>query len=203
MKFIGIEGTALAGKTTLIKHLRECMPSRIVVAPEYMHFAFEGSLIPSIKPTSPSEQKRALQYFAHIEQCRLILAEAQAAPDSIILLDRTVETLMAHVYALEKWPPNFLEECWSVLEEKTKGIPQPSFTLLLTASPEVIRARGLTLRDRPELFSDMRFISRFQEYFQPENRKAHWTCLTVDASQEVTKVLSFCLSKLEEICWSG
>ena len=190
MMLVGIEGTALAGKTTIATHLAMSMPQEVVIVPEFMYFLFPGGHLPSLLPSTHAEQLRAIRFFANIDAQRMSLAASQAAPDAILLIDRTVETLIAHMHASKKWEPAFIEECWAVAYSPSES-SRLDITIHLEVDPTSVRKRAASEANRPRLFENAEYVEGFNEYFR-SSRKAPWPCKSIDAGLPVPSVVDQC-----------
>jgi len=120
----------------------------------------------------------------------------QAPEGATILLDRTVETLVAHVFALGVWDEAFCDECWDVITKCTATCPKPEVTIHLVASPTVVKVRAAGRERLPALLTEARFIDQFNGYFSAE-RRGDWPCTPVDAGAKAEEVAAACR---EAIC---
>ncbi|MDC7745358.1 hypothetical protein [Rhizobium binxianense] len=195
MMLIGIEGTALAGKTTLAIQLAAKLSHDVVIVPEFMYFLFPGGRLPPLNPQTTAEQLKAIRFFANINAQRISLATCQAATDTILLIDRTVETLVAHMYGSARWESAFIDECWEAATSFAGEINLDA-TIHLDAEPATVQARALIDANRPSFFESSDFIERFNEYFR-SLRKASWPCKSIGAQAPISTIVEECVQFIE------
>ncbi len=188
---IGIEGVSSAGKTTLAAALAGRI-DRSVVIPCY----FRSVSDPSTLPPPVAENKRAqlagLRAFLDVEEVRCDQALAGCADGRIVILDRTVDTLLAHTRAVGRLQ-GFDIDTTAFQIVRHSRVSVPDVTLLLTARFEVLRARAARRRAMPEIFYDPRFTTTFMEHFLDPISHA---CITLDGEQPVPALLNNALDVL-------
>ncbi len=98
---VAVEGPCCAGKTTLTRRLRHALPGVAVgVAACYADHVGGGRYLPRPVPESLAEDQQALQRLLAVEAGRV--ARACAPLPDLLLLDRSVHTLLAHRHALQQ-----------------------------------------------------------------------------------------------------
>jgi thymidylate kinase len=160
-----------------------------------MHFVFSGSSFPRAEQRSKDEERAALRYFCRLEERRMQLLLDQVGSHDLILIDRTIETLVAHTAGLGQWDKAFRDECWELVENSTAGCPRPDLTIHLRASASAIQARAPGRAVMPPLFTATRFIDGFNLYFSTE-RRAKWPYVDVDADMDPAAVADACYKAL-------
>src|SRR5262245_19964198 len=95
-----LEGPSCAGKTTTIRRLQELhpMPDTLFLKC-YVENFLRVQDIPPPRTGSAGEQLAAFHLFMEIEAERF--AQAATGSYQFVILDRSVDTLMAHAYALD------------------------------------------------------------------------------------------------------
>ncbi|CAM5539637.1 hypothetical protein SNARM312S_04699 [Streptomyces narbonensis] len=97
---IALEGPSYAGKSTAIRHLRHTsLGSRAFVSDCYVKHIAHRDDIPPARTDSSAPQLAAFERFMEIEATRV--AEAAVSGRQLVILDRSVDTLLAHAYALD------------------------------------------------------------------------------------------------------
>ncbi|MGH3391171.1 MAG: hypothetical protein ACRDOO_20065 [Actinomadura sp.] len=193
---IGIEGVSCTGKTTLARALAVRLADTSVV-PCYYHAAPDPSVLPSPKVSSETEQIDALAIHLEIELLRLRRVQAAVARGCRVVLDRTVDTLLAHLRAVgEMNGLNANTRARDLVEQQVdQGLAvRPDMTLLLRADHEVLAERARTRVGMPTLYYDPAFTSGFDAHFQ---NPVTPVCLTVEAGLPADQVLDRALGLIE------
>ncbi|GHB74207.1 hypothetical protein GCM10010377_75740 [Streptomyces viridiviolaceus] len=100
MKVIALEGSSYAGKTTALRHLRASTdPDDVAIFSCYVQHFAEPQDIPLARTESAAQQIEAFEAFMRIEAARV--AQVSARAFGTIVLDRSVDTLMAHARAMD------------------------------------------------------------------------------------------------------
>jgi thymidylate kinase len=185
---IGLEGVSCTGKSTLARGLAARLGAASVV-PCYYHAAPDPSALPSPKVASEDEQIDALVIHLDIEEIRLRAVREQLGAGGPVILDRTVDTLLAHVRAVGAM--NGLDANARARALVAERITQdrvavPDMTLLLRADPGLLAARALARPGLPPLYYNPEFTIGFLDHFQNPVTPA---CLDIDASLPPGEVL--------------
>ncbi|MGW3651678.1 AAA family ATPase [Streptomyces sp. NPDC000878] len=164
MTIVALEGPSCAGKTTVIRHLRE--------TPALADTLFFGCYVRHIRPVheipsprtlSAAEQFAAFETFMSAEADRA--AEAALNPRRPVILDRSVDTLMAHAYAMDRlYDFGVHKQIRSRLEE----LPhlRPDHTIYLDVSAQTLRRRRAAAGEEAEYFlHDPDFLAQTRAYF--------------------------------------
>lgn len=105
MRIIALEGPSGAGKSTAIAALaRDASLGRTVVFDCYVREIARPRDIPPARTRSRAEQVAAFHTFMGVEARRVLRAQRLAAekePPDLMILDRSVDTLLAHAHALD------------------------------------------------------------------------------------------------------
>lgn len=97
---VALEGPCCAGKTTLGRLLmRDLSDLAVAFVPCYADFAGGGRFLPRQETSSVGERQEALRQLLDVEAARRALVPDQC---DVVLQDRSVHTLLANSYALER-----------------------------------------------------------------------------------------------------
>jgi dTMP kinase len=122
--------------------------------------------IPRPATESAAEQLAAFDTFMAIEEGRVLQAAAHQGP---VILDRSVDTLLAHAYALDRM---YSFNVFRQVRERLDRLPhlRPDHTLYLDVSDETLALRRKAAGHaavEPEYFlHDPRFLGHTQSYFR-------------------------------------
>ncbi|MGQ4388792.1 hypothetical protein [Streptomyces sp. SAS_270] len=167
MKIIALEGPSYAGKSTAIQHLRNCgIEGRAYVSGCYVRHIAHRDDIPPARTDSAAAQLAAFEKFMAIENARVRAALASAKPAAI--LDRSVDTLLAHGHALDAL---FGYDVHHQLRDRLQELPflRPHHTLYLDVPAEVLTLRrktaGHTAAESDYFLHDPEFLAHARDYF--------------------------------------
>jgi dTMP kinase len=185
---IGLEGVSCTGKSTLARGLAAQLGDTTVV-PCYYHAAPDPSVLPSPKVSSETDQIEALIIHLQIEETRMQAVREALTRCSRVVLDRTVDTLLAHIRAVGEM--NGLDanaRARALVDQQiSKGLAcVPDVTLVLHADHEVLAARAHARPGLPPLYYDPVFTCGFHAHFQDPVTTA---CLAIDAAPPAAQVL--------------
>ena len=98
---VAMEGPCCAGKTTLGHTLVAVLDDLVIrYVPCYADHVGGGRFLPRPVPASVAEDQHVMRTLLHVEAERTKYAHTQ--PYDLVLLDRSVYTLLAHRHALER-----------------------------------------------------------------------------------------------------
>ncbi|MBA2949579.1 hypothetical protein [Streptomyces himalayensis] len=168
MTIIALEGPSYAGKTTVLQTLRAIPAlSKAVFFDCYVKSILHPESIPEARTGSTAEQLTAFAVFMGIEAQRVTaVTRRPAAP--VILLDRSVDTLMAHARALDELAGY---TAYPAALRHLQQLPhlRPDLTIYLDASPESLHLRrkhaGHTTTEPHYFLHDDDFLSLARSYF--------------------------------------
>lgn len=166
MLSVAIEGPCCAGKTTLGKGLMQEMNhlSRIFVT-DYSDYVGGGRFLPPPVPKSWAEEERSLETFLSIEANRTLVMRSKAEELQLVLIDRSIYTLLAHCSALEHVTGLDL---FRPAEEaiKQSSIPVwPNVVLYLDASLALITGRNKGKFEEESIYMNPEFNEGIRIYF--------------------------------------
>lgn len=185
---VGLEGVSCTGKSTLARTLAARLGDTSVV-PCYYHAAPDPSALPSPKVSSEADQLDALIIHLQIEQTRQLMVREALRHCGRVVLDRTVDTLLAHVRAVGAMNALDANACARALVTRQIGqglAAAPDVTLLLRADHEVLVARARGRPGLPPLYYNAEFTRGFHAHFQDPVTPA---CLDLDAGLPAGQVL--------------
>lgn len=165
MIIVAIEGLCFAGKLTLAAELSERLRcSSIVVLPDYTDLCPPEER-PALPAATPSAELAALEYYISLDRLRWEAVQEDSTR-FVIIQDRSVHTLLAHVYS------NDLRTGFGVFPEAIKreaAIPshrRANVVLYLDAREETLLERYRTIPNRlPTLLTTPSYMRGFRAYF--------------------------------------
>ncbi|PKV89920.1 hypothetical protein [Streptomyces sp. TLI_146] len=169
---LGLEGPSYGGKTSALGQLRWVPAMRgAMFFPCYVKSFIRREDIPTPSTRSADEQVEAFMKFMEIEANRVHAARQHGG---LIVLDRTVDTLLAHAHAMDEM---YGFEVLPELRRRVQDLPhlRPDHTLYLDVAPELLHLRRKAAGHHevePEYFlHDPAFLSHFRDYFcRPADR---------------------------------
>lgn len=167
MKIIALEGPSYAGKSTAIRHLRtRGIEQRAFVSDCYVQHIDRRTDIPPARTASAAEQLAAFETFMGIEGTRVRKALVSAKP--VVLLDRSVDTLLAHAHALDAL---FDYDIHHRLRDRLQELPflRPHHTLYLDVPAEELalrrKAAGHAAAESEYFLHEPAFLTHTRDYF--------------------------------------
>ena len=167
MKIIALEGPSYAGKSTAIHHLRcRGIEEQAYVSDCYVQHIHHRDDIPPAHTGSAAEQLAAFETFMRVENARVHKAHALAKP--LVILDRSVDTLLAHAHALDSMYGYGIHHR---LRDRLQELPflRPHHTLYLDVPAETLRLRrkmaGHTTAESAYFLHESAFLNHAREYF--------------------------------------
>ena len=170
MRIIALEGPSFAGKTTAIGALaKDASMGRIAVFDCYVHEIAEPRDVPPARTTSRAEQVAAFRTFMAVEERRVLRAAQLAAghePPDLVILDRSIDTLLAHAHALDSLYGFGARSAVAALLPQLPHLV-PERTIYLDADSARLRARRARAGDRSGEFflHDAGFLAAWRGYF--------------------------------------
>jgi dTMP kinase len=163
---IALEGPSYAGKTTALRHLRTTgLVADALILECYVRSIPRPEDIPRPATESADEQLTAFDTFMAVEERRVLQAAAHQGP---VILDRSVDTLLAHASALDRM---YSFDVFRQLRERLDRLPhlRPDHTLYLDVSAETLalrrKAAGHTATEPEYFLHDPRFLGHTRSYF--------------------------------------
>ncbi|MFJ5882603.1 AAA family ATPase [Kitasatospora cineracea] len=159
---LGIEGVSCVGKTTLAAQLAPHL-NRPAVIPCYYHASPDPTRLPAPEPFTAEHQLANIAQFLDVEDLRLARARQALAEGRDVILDRTVDTLLAHAHAVGRMH-GFDCDDQARLLVTTRPVAIPDLTIVLTADPDVLASRARLRKGMPTIFYDRHFSEHFNAY---------------------------------------
>ncbi|MFM9538655.1 AAA family ATPase [Streptomyces turgidiscabies] len=165
MSIVALEGPSCAGKTTVIRHLREtpALADTALFFGCYVRHIRPVHEIPPPRTFSAAEQFAAFETFMSAEADRA--AETALNPGRLVILDRSVDTLMAHAYAMDRLHDFGVHE---QVRRRLEELPhlRPDHTIYLDVSTQTLRQRRAAAGEEAEYFlHDPDFLAQARAYF--------------------------------------
>lgn len=161
---VALEGPCCAGKTTLGRLLlQELCELAVAFVPCYADHAGGGRFLPRQEADTIAEREQALRQLLLIEAGRL--AQVPQACD-VILEDRSVHTLLAHSYALQrKTGTGFLAPSARLLH--ASPVPAwPGLVLYLDLPQDAVPERNPGKFPSGSIYTDPDFNAAVRAYFR-------------------------------------
>jgi thymidylate kinase len=161
---VALEGPCCAGKTTLARLLiPELHGLTVTVVPCYADHAGGGRFLPRQEADSVAEREQALRQLLIIEADRL----ARVAESCDVLVeDRSVHTLLAHSYALQRMTgTGFLAPSERLL--RSSPVPAwPDLVLYLDLPQQAVHGRNQGKFPPGSVYTDQTFNAAIRAYFR-------------------------------------
>jgi thymidylate kinase len=181
---VALEGPSYAGKSTAIRHLRHTtLGARVFVSDCYVKHIAHRDDIPPARTDSAAAQLAAFERFMEIEATRVASAVASGRP--LVIIDRSVDTLLAHAYALDAL---FGYGVHRRLSDRLQSLPflRPDHTVYLDVPAETLHLRrktaGHTAAESDYFLHEPGFLDHAREYFVHTRRPPVTRELTVMAA---------------------
>ncbi len=194
---IALEGPCCAGKTTLAHGLvKEPFSLSIAYIQDYSDHVGGGKILPPPVPTSPAEEELILNQFLAIEADRTTSARTAAPTPDLIIIDRSVHTLLAHCFALHR----LLDDDYFSLAQRVIGeshVPLwPDHVIYLDVPQRVIEARNGGKFAPDSIFIDAGFNASVRSYFQQMAEVPSPRVVWLDAAVDATMVRTLATAQL-------
>ncbi|MFC4060226.1 AAA family ATPase [Planomonospora corallina] len=191
---IAVEGTSCVGKSTLAEALAGRFGWEAIGC--YYHVADDPAVLGEPVATCEAQQLEALAAHLAVETERARRARAALARDGAVIVDRSVDTLLAHLGAighLHGLDARTRARAMVAAQVTAGTAVLPDLTLLLTADPAVLAARAATRPGLPAIYYDPRFAAHFNAHFtDPVSRR----CVRVDGGLDRGEVLEEALAHI-------
>ncbi|MEU6145064.1 hypothetical protein ABZ848_32520 [Streptomyces sp. NPDC047081] len=163
---IATEGVSNCGKTTLARELAQRLATETVGC--YQHVAKDPALLGRPLAHSEAELLQDLRAHLSVEEERLRLAAAVVNRTGTVIMDRSVDTTLAHLRAVGRLQGLDAEAEARALVEAScvaGAAVVPDLTLLLIASPQQLARRGKSRPEVPSQYYAEDFAAHFYGHF--------------------------------------
>ncbi len=178
MYVIGLEGACCSGKSTMSIALRKHFGADVAfITPDYSDLT-EPQSRPTTLAKTFDEAVTSFEFYLNIERQRL--EQVRSWHGSIVIVDRTYHTLLAHAYAVDSIS-NI--ESFEDLKRLSDGAPrvEPNQIIYLDAPRSILIDRAkLRSPDLPLVFHHEVYLETTQHYFK--NMIKDVTPIVVDSS---------------------
>jgi thymidylate kinase len=185
---VGIEGLCFAGKSTLARDLFRSLTHRIpMVLSDYTDFIAPAAL-PLVPARTSDEELVAFRLFIQAEELRWRQVDHASVPPRVVIQDRCVHTLLAHVYANEhiSGVTAFNEARRIALDTHVRF---PDIVLYLDTSQEMLTNRYLAIPNQlPVFFKSAPYMSHFRRYFSSLADQLPQAIFFLDANETTAEV---------------
>ena len=164
---VAIEGPCCAGKTTLGQALLGDLgrDHQVEYVRDYADWAGGGRHLPPPMPDTIAGEERALRQLLAIEVDRTAAARAASHELDLVLIDRSVHTLLAHCAALTALTGTDHAATADRIVRPSAGALWPDLVLYLDIDHTVVHARNNGKFPPGSLFTDTRFNQAIRSYF--------------------------------------
>lgn len=198
---IAIEGVSHSGKTTVIKNLVERFKSnKVVVLPEYVDAVDDLADIPDTPASNKREELEGLRFLLNVDFRRWVRAFDTSCDFHLVIMNRSIHTLLAHRYAIEKLTglKVFLDSIKMVENYKLAMIPDLIFYIDVSQEKlngrygkrqETISEKNPHLKPNP-IFFNSDYNLHFRQYFLPHLKVNKGLLIAVNGKQSRNRISS-------------
>jgi thymidylate kinase len=195
---IAVEGACCAGKTTLATALiGELADLAVGFVPCYADFVGGGRFLPDPVPTSLDEDQVALDALLEIEAARL--AAVRSGQHDLALLDRSVHTLLAHRYAVERLTGL---RCYEPAARTLSLSPTacwPDLVIYLDVRQRAVEDRNRGKFPTDSIFIDPRFNAAVRGYYEALTTGGVHKIAWLDAGLDRVKVVDLAQTRIRAL----
>jgi thymidylate kinase len=166
MRIAALEGPSFSGKTSALANLQSLLPQdKLITYKCYVDEIANVDDVPPARTRNAQEQLTAFKLFMQVEAGRVADLKDRAGGADLVVLDRSVDTLLAHAYALDQLYG------YDVHDQARAHLTQlphlrPDQTFYLDASPQELELRQRRLSGPFDIFLlDPEFIGHIRDYF--------------------------------------
>jgi thymidylate kinase len=187
--WVAVEGPCCAGKTTLSRGLIEAMTDiAISHVTCYADHVGGGRFLPRPVPQSLAEDQDAVDRLLTVEADRV--AHARVAATDLVLMDRSVHTLLAHRHALQRVTGLALLAPAERVITRSEAPAWPDLVLYLDVPQPTILDRNRGKFPPDSIFIDPVFNAGVRDYFAEATDRQDIHIVWLDATLETAKVVS-------------
>jgi thymidylate kinase len=192
-----LEGPCCAGKTTLGHLLMQNLHGLTVAFAEcYADHAGGGRFLPRQEARSVEEREQALRQLLSVEADRL----ARLPPGSdLILADRSVQTLLAHSYALERMTGIGVFAPSVRLLRQSPSAAWPDLVVYLDLPQQAVHGRNNGKFAPGSIYTDPGFNAAIRSYFLRLAGRKTPRVAWLDATLELPELARLAEAQLRQI----
>ena len=169
MRVVALEGPCLSGKSTLADacehHLRELVV-HLAVSQDYVDAAGPDFVVPPTPGANAEAEIAGMRAFLSVDATRWRLALSRTPRPELVLLDRSIHTLLAHRYAVERLVGvRCFEDACALADQYCEPLPDAIF--YLDSPHELLDSRSRGSRPRPAFLRNPEYNECFRQYFFP------------------------------------
>jgi thymidylate kinase len=199
---VGLEGPCCAGKTTLARALlTELSGLSVGYVKCYSDHVGGGRFLPRPVPESAAEDRYSLEALIAIEADRKALPRGQAK--DVLLIDRSIHTLLAHRYALDRMMKLGLFPYAKHLLEQSNIPIWPNPVIYLDIPQELVRQRGKNKFPPNSIYTNAEFNTGIRSYFCHLAEQTEPKTIWLEAKQDQSKVLQLATAHLKTLILRG
>ncbi|MEU9373707.1 hypothetical protein AB0D94_08070 [Streptomyces sp. NPDC048255] len=164
---VATEGVSCTGKSTLASELGRRLGYPVIGC--YRHVTGNPDALGAPEARSAAELLAALEAHLVVEQTRNERAREAVAVYGGVVLDRSADTLLAHLSAIDALHGfgALTAGRRRVKEAVSAGaVAVPDLTLLLTARPDTLAERARERPGLPEIYYNQAFAEHFARHFE-------------------------------------
>jgi thymidylate kinase len=198
MRWVAVEGPCCAGKTTLARGLLDALDDMTLFQVVcYADHVGGGRFLPRPTPETVAEDAAALTDLLAIEADRV--AAARASSTDLVLMDRSVHTLLAHRYALQRVTGL---ACFAAAERviaQSTAPAWPDVVVFLDVPQQTVLDRNRGKFPPDSIFIDARLNAGIRAYFSRLAELADDRVMWLDATVEPAKLVTVVESQIREL----
>jgi thymidylate kinase len=200
IKIVAMEGPCRAGKSTLSSGLIEQFSyHKIDHILDYAEFAGGGkNLPPPASLLSLNEEKDALDFLLNIEVERA----SHCRKSERIIIDRSVHTLLAHCYAIDKMRQLPYFQLANMCIYSSKKPIWPHKILYLDVSQEEIQRRNNGKFPQDSIFINSEFNAWVKDYFINLQMQFPELVTILNANLSIHEIRSNAKTLLDDLNWA-
>jgi thymidylate kinase len=183
-----VEGPCCAGKTTLSRGLLDDMTDLVIShVRDYADHVGGGRFLPRPVPESVAEDQQAVDALLRVEADRL--APARAARSDLVLMDRSIHTLLAHRYAVQRVTGLAVLAPAERVIARSSVPAWPDLVLYLDVPQQTILDRNRGKFEADSIFIDTVFNAGIRDYFSETMEVGKTEIVWLDATLEPEKLV--------------
>lgn len=197
-RWVAIEGPCCAGKTTLSRgllvQLTEITVSHVRC---YADHAGGGRFLPRPVPETVAEDEEAVRALLEVEADRA--AAARSDPADLVLMDRSVYTLLAHRHALERVTGLSCLATAECIIARSAAPAWPDLVIYLDVSQRTILDRNRRKFPPGSIFIDPTFNDGIRDFYTHATDREPARIVWLDGTLDPTKLVSLAEAHIAEL----